>query len=320
MSGQAHEKSDTALRAAQMYYMQDLTMEAIADELRVSRSSVSRLLSFARASGLVDIQIRSPRDGALELEREIRDRFAVSAFIVPAPATLSDVDRLERVAMTAARLLNRFVDSNMTLGVAWGSTLSAISRHLQQKEVHNLTVVQLNGAGNIETTGIEYASEILQRFGEAFQARVQQFPVPAFFDDPLVKAGLWRERSTRRVLDLQARLDIALFGLGSPFAEIPSHVYIAGYLDDADYRSLSADDVVGDVATVFYREDGSWADVALNARATGPEFDRLRKIARRICVVSGAQKLPSLRGALAAGLVTDLVLDEGLARRLVAAE
>ena len=313
------EKTAVALKAAQMYYMQDLTMEAIADELRVSRSSVSRLLSFARVSGLVEIQIRSPRDGAVALEQEIRDRYGVSPYIVPAPSSLSDVDRLERVAMTAARLLNRFVDSNMTLGIAWGSTLSAISRHLQQKEVHNLTVVQLNGAGNNETTGIEYASEILQRFGGAFQARVQQFPVPAFFDDPQVKEGLWRERSTRRVLDIQARMDVALFGLGSPFAEIPSHVYIAGYLDETDYRSLSEDQVVGDVATVFYREDGSWADVALNARATGPGFDRLRKIARRICVVSGAQKLPSLRGALAAGLITDVVLDEGLARKLAAA-
>lgn len=316
---QREEKTATALKAAQMYYMQDLTMEAIADDLRVSRSSVSRLLSFARASGLVDIQIRSPRSGANALEQELRERYRIAPYIVPVSANLSDVDRLERVAMTAARLLNRFIDSNMTLGVAWGSTLSAVSRHLQQKEVHNLTVVQLNGAGNNETTGIEYASEILHRFGVAFQARIQQFPVPAFFDDPQVKEGLWRERSTRRVLEIQSRLDIALFGLGSPFAEVPSHVYIGGYLDEHDYRSLSEDRVVGDVATVFYREDGSSEDIALNARATGPALDRLRKVARRIGVASGEQKLSSVRGALAAGLITDLIVDEGLARRLATA-
>ncbi len=316
MPNHADEKTTTALKAAQMYYMQDLTMGAIADELRVSRSSVSRLLSFARDTGLVEIQINSPRDRGAQLEQEILRRYSVTAYIVPTPASLSDVDRLERVAMTAARLLNRFVDSNMSLGIAWGSTLSAISRYLQQKEVHGMTVVQLNGAGNTETTGIDYASEILQRFGHAYSARVQQFPVPAFFDDPATKDALWRERSTRRLLEIQARIDVALFGLGSPFAEVPSHVYIGGYLDAADYRSLRDDDVVGDVATIFYRLDVSWKDVALNARATGPGFDQLRKIARRVCVVSGSQKLPSLRGALAAGLITDLVLDEGLARRL----
>lgn len=306
-----------ALTAAQMYYMQDLTMGAIASELSTSRSSVSRLLSFARESGLVDIQIKSPFDRGLGLERTIHARHHVVAHIVPMPESISDVDRLERVAMTAGRLLGRFVDSNMVVGVAWGSTLGAISRHLVTKPTHNTTVVQMNGAGNTQTTGIAYASEILHRFSEAFSAQGQQFPVPAFFDDPRTKEALWRERSTRRLLDLQSRMDVAVFGLGSPFAEVPSQVYIGGYLDAEDYRSLSEDGVVGDIATVFYRGDGTFTDIALNARATGPNLDRLRRVARRVCVVSGVQKLASLRGALAAGLITDLILDESLAGALV---
>lgn len=306
-----------ALRAAQMYYLQDLTMETIAAELHASRSTVSRLLSHARATGVVDIQVRSPFAAGAPLERSIAERFRVAAHVVPASATLSEVDRLERVALTAARLLGRFVDSNMTIGVAWGSTMGAISRHLVPKEVHNTSVVQLNGAGNTQTTGIEYASEILRRFADAYSARVQQFPVPALFDDPLTKEAFWRERGTRRLLEIQSRMDIAVFGLGSPFAGVPSQVYVGGYLDEADYRSLSEDGVVGDVATVFYRVDGSYRDVALNARATGPDFDVLRRVARRVCVVAGEQKLASLQGALAAGIVTDLVLDERLARRLV---
>lgn len=306
-----------ALRAAQMYYLQDLTMETIAAELHASRSTVSRLLSHARETGLVDIQVRSPFAAGAPLERSLSERYRVVAHVVPAPATLSEIDRLERVALTAARLLGRFVDSNMTIGVAWGSTMGAISRHLVPKDVHNTHVVQLNGAGNTQTTGIEYASEILRRFSDAYAARVQQFPVPALFDDPATKEAFWRERGTRRLLEIQSRMDIAVFGLGSPFAGVPSQVYVGGYLDEADYASLSRDGVVGDVATVFYRIDGTYRDVALNARATGPDFDVLRRVARRVCVVAGEQKLASLQGALAAGIVTDLVLDEGLARRLV---
>ncbi len=311
-------KTVAALTAAQLYYMQDLTMGAIATELGTSRSSVSRLLSFARDSGLVDIQIRSPFDRGLDLEQAILARHRVVAHVVPMPESISDVDRLERVAMTAGRLLGRFVDSNMVVGVAWGSTLGAMSRHLVKKPTQNTVVVQMNGAGNVQTTGIDYASEILHRFGEAFGAQVQQFPVPAFFDDPATRDALWRERSTRRLLEIQARMDVAVFGLGSPFAEVPSQVYIGGYLDADDYRSLSADGAVGDVATVFYRGDGTFDAIALNARASGPALDRLRRVARRVGIVSGVQKLPSLRGALAAGLITDLVLDESLATALVA--
>ena len=311
-------KTVAALLAARLYYLQDLTMGAIAAELGTSRSSVSRLLSFARDSGLVDIQIRSPFDRGIDLEQLIVAGHRVVAHVVPMPASISDVDRLERVAMTAGRLFGRFIDSNMVVGVAWGSTLGAMSRHLVKKPTQNTTIVQMNGAGNTRTTGIDYASEILHRFGEAFSAQVQQFPVPAFFDDPATRDALWRERSTQRVLDMQTRMDLAVFGLGSPFAEVASQVYIGGYLDASDFRSLSDDGVVGDVATVFYRADGTADGVALNARASGASLDRLRRVARRVCIVSGVQKLPSLRGALAAGLITDLVLDESLAVALVA--
>ncbi len=305
-----------AFTAAQLYYMQDKTMEAIAHELRTSRSSVSRLLSFAREKGIVDIRLTSPHGHGDELERRIRDRFGVRAHVVPVPENVSEADRLERVALTAARLAAQFIDSNMVVGVAWGSTLSVVSRNLPQKVTHNTTLVQLNGAGNTQTTGVEYSSEILMRFGEAFGAVVQQFPVPAFFDDPATRDAMWRERMTKRVLGLQARMDMALFSVGSPSADVPSHVYVGGYLDETDYASLAADRAVGDVATVFFRADGSWRDVRLNARATGPSLDRLRRVPRRVCIAAGRHKVPAMRGAFAAGLITDIVVDESLAAGL----
>ncbi|WP_313356268.1 sugar-binding domain-containing protein [Microbacterium sp.] len=306
-----------ALTAAQLYYMQDQTMDVIARELGTSRSSVSRLLSFAREVGLVDIRIHSPLERLGMLEQRLNDRHGITAHIAPIAERVSEVERLERVALTAGRLLSQFIESNMVAGVAWGSTISAVSRSLIPKETHGTTFVQLNGAGNTQTSGLEYSSDILQRFGHAFGAQVEQFPVPAFFDSPDTREAMWRERSTRRVLAFQAKMDIAVFGLGSPGADVPSRVYVGGYLGRDDYRSLEEDAVIGDVATVFFRADGSWRDVRLNARSTGPGLDRLRRVPRRVCVVSGSAKLGSLRAAIGAGLITDVVLDDALARRLL---
>ena len=182
-----------AWKAAQLYYMQDLTMEAIGDELNVSRSSVSRLLDLARSRGIVEIKVISPTEAPQRIEREIKRRWGVSTSLVPVPERTSHIDRLDRVAVSAARMLGDFLDSNMTMGIAWGSTISAVSRHLVKKPLSKLDVVQLNGAGNDHTTGVTYSSEILSRFGEAFGAQVTHFPVPAFFDDPDTKAALWRE-------------------------------------------------------------------------------------------------------------------------------
>jgi len=300
-----------------MYYLQDLTMDAIARELRTSRSTVSRLLSSARDSGLVQIQIRSPLDSAPELERLIRGQYDVDVHVVPVLDTLNEAETLERVAMQAARTIGPLVDSNAIIGVAWGATISAVSRHLTRKITHDSVVVQLNGAGNMQTTGITYASDIMRRFGIAYGARVEQFPVPAFFDHASTKTAMWKERSVRRVLDLQDRMSIAIFGVGSIDSSYPSHVYAGGYLDEEDLKVLARSDVVGDVATVFFRADGSSDGITLNERSTGPSHEQLREVRRRICVVSGASKIDGLRGALAARLATELIVDEATARRLV---
>lgn len=305
-----------ALKASHLYYIQNLTMDAIARELQISRSSVSRLISFARETGLVEIRLNSPRDQLSQLQVQLHDRFGITPHIVPAEGGVTEVDRLDRVAMSAARILSDYVDSTMIVGIAWGATIASVSRHLVRKPVRNVQIVQLNGAGNAHTTGLVYASEILGRFGTAFGATVQQFPVPAFFDDPATKQALWRERSLTRLLAVQKRMDVALFGIGSPSAALPSHVYAGGYLDAADYDSLKKARVVGDIATKFFRADGSFDDIALNERSSGPDLGMLRAAPRRIAVVSGQAKLPALRGALATGVITDLVVDEVTATHL----
>ncbi len=124
-------------------------------------------------------------------------------------------------------------------------------------------------------------------------------------------------RSIRRVLDLHERMDLVVFGVGAPQAPVPSHVYSGGYLDPGDRDELTKAKVVGDVSTVFYRADGSWRDIGVNARAGGPDLDTIKRAPRRVCVVAGRSKAASLKGALAAGLVTDLILDESVGQAIL---
>lgn len=310
------ETAQRAVTAAHLYYVQHRTMEAIARELRTSRSTVSRLLTHARTTGIVDIRIRSPFEAPRRLEELLAHRYGIVAHVAPVPDDASDVERLERVSVTAAHLLHELVKEDMTIGIAWGSTTAAVSRGLIPKAVHGATFVQLNGSGNTHTTGLLYASELLGRFAAAYGGSAQQFPVPAFFDDPRTKQAMWRERSTRRILSLQAAMNLVVFSVGSANSTVPSHVYAGGYLEPHELATLAAEGVVGDVATVFYRADGSSNGIALNERATGPRFDVLRRVGTRLCIVSGVSKLASLRGALAARLITDLVVDESTARAL----
>lgn len=308
---------EDVLRAASMYYLQDLKMEVIARHLGTSRSTVSRLIKRARDTGLVEITLRPARTRAPGLSHTIARRYGIEAYVAPVSDSATEVERLDQVAITTAKLIGSWFDSDMVLGIAWGTTLAAIGRRLTPKATRGSAVVQLNGAANTRTSGIEYASDLISGFGAAFDATVHHFPVPAFFDYPETKSAMWRERSVRRVLDVQRRADIALFGVGAVAGGLPSHVYSAGYLDADDTALLHEEGVVGDVCTVFLRADGSYQDIALNSRATGPTPAELRRIPRRVCAVAGDNKVIPLRAALAAGVVTDLVVDELTAEALV---
>jgi len=310
-------REETMLAASSMYYLQDVKMETIASHLHMSRSSVSRLLKQARASGLVEITLRPTPSRAPGVGQRISLMYGVEAYVVPVTDSASVEERLEQVAMSTARLVSGWMDSDMILGVAWGTTLAAIARHLTQKTTRGSSIVQLNGAANTRTSGVEYVGDLISLFGDAFDAKVHLFPVPAFFDYAETRRAMWRERSIARVLDVQRRADIVLFSIGVVGGEVPSHVYAAGYLEREDIETLEAEGIVGDVCTVFLRADGSYEDLSLNERATGPTPAELRQVARRVCAVAGDSKVVPLLAALRAGAITHLVIDEQTAMRLV---
>ena len=314
------DKEETLLAASSMYYLQDLKMETIASRLHMSRSSVSRLLKQARTSGLVEITLRPTPTRAPGVSQYLASQFGVEVYVVPVADSADVAERLEQVALTTARMVTGWFDSDMILGVAWGTTLGAIARHLGRKPTRGSAIVQLNGAANNRTSGVAYVGNLMSRFGDAFDATVNLFPVPAFFDYAETRRAMWRERSVARVLDVQRRADIALFSIGAVAGEVPSHVYSAGYLESEDIASLESEGVVDDVCTVFLRADGTYEDLALNERATGPTPGELRRVPRRVCAVAGDSKVIPLLAALRAGVITHLVVDEQTATRLMAVD
>jgi deoxyribonucleoside regulator len=308
---------DAMYEAASLYYLQDQTMEAIGARLGMSRSTVSRLLREARESGLVRITLAPGTRVPSRLAEQLQHAFGVTAHVVPIRESAPPATHLEAVARQAASLVNGLMGDDTALGVAWGTTVSAVATHLTPQPTHGSAIVQLNGAASTSSSGIAYAGEILARFGAAFDAEVHYFPVPAFFDYVTTKEALWRERAVRRVLDLHENLDLALFGVGSFSGPQLSHVYAGGYLTSQEMAELLRLGAVGDICTVTLRADGSYADIPLNARASGPSPAVLARVRRRVCVVAGRHRAAATVGALRSGAVTDLVIDEPTARAVL---
>lgn len=306
-------RQEQAHEAASMYYLQGLTMGTIARHLGISRSSVSRLLSYARETGLVRITVAAPPGSKGTVSGQLRAHFGINAWVVPVREVDTEISRMQAVAQVAAERLSELMFPGAMLGVAWGNTTSAVAQKLTPQSFSGSTVVQLNGAANALDTGTLYVDAIISTIARAFGAKSIHFPVPAFFDYPETKQMLWKERSIRNVLSAIENCDIALFGVGSMNSKILSHVYAGGFLEDDELEAAKRDGVVGDVCTVLMREDGSTYS-PIDSRASGPLPAQLKKIPTRLCVVAGESKIRPLLGALRAGVITELVVDSAVAR------
>lgn len=312
-------RTEQALLAAQRYYAEGVAMEVIAQELETSRSTVSRLLSFARETGLVEIRVLPPHTRVSELEALLSERYSVAVNVVHVPPGATGPERLERTALHTAGLLGTIFESDMILGLSWGTMLNAVSQYLTPKATTNTQIVQLNGFGNPRASGVHYANSMFSAFSAAFGAYVQQLPLPLFFDTEQARDIMFRERSIRHIAELQASADVVLFNVGTVAQGVPSSPYLNGYfLDDDDFALLKEDDAVGDVATIFLSRRGSYDDVRFNRRTSAPDPQALLRVRHRVCAVSGDHKVDALHAALIGGFVTQLVIDERTAELLIA--
>ncbi|MDK8350465.1 sugar-binding transcriptional regulator [Gleimia europaea] len=310
-------RDNDAHEAASMYYLQGETMEMIARHLGVSRSSVSRLLAYARESGLVRITVAPAPGERGTLAGELNQIFGIHSTVVRVRDHDTGVNRLDSVAKVAAERLLDFIHPGSKIGIAWGNTTAEVARNLTPVNIDNTTVVQMNGAASASGTGVNYIDTTISRAADALGASMVHFPVPAFFDYEETKEAMWRERSVKSVVDLISKVDVAMFGVGAFGGDVPSHVYSAGFLDPSEMAEARNEGVVGDICTVLIREDGSYEDMAINRRASGPTPKLLKTIPTRLCVVAGEAKAIPLIGALRAGVVTDLVVDDRTARRVL---
>ena len=102
---------DELYAAAQMYYGDGQTMESIAGELDVSRSTVSRMLRDAREAELVTISLRPPEAQRVEeLARRISRQYGVQVHVVPSVSGDDQHERLRTVAEAGGALLDEMLE------------------------------------------------------------------------------------------------------------------------------------------------------------------------------------------------------------------
>lgn len=299
------------VRVAELYYDEAKTQDEIGALLKISRWKVGRLLTRARETGIVRIEIVHPRARRLGLEREIVERFALSdAVIVPDEEDAA----LERVAQAAADHLAALRPVPRTLGVSWGRTLTAVADALPEGWAHGVSVVQLNGGVSLNRRSggaAGLAMTIAQRAG----GQATLLPSPAILERVETKQAIEADRTVAGILEQAAAAQAYLYSAG-PADASSAHVE-NGYLKPADVEELARRGAVGDVLGRYIDADGNIVDPQLDARTVGVSLDRLRTAKQAIFVTAGNAKHDIARTVVTSGLCSVLVTDETTARALL---
>src|SRR5438309_7534220 len=115
---EGHEQHELLRWVAELYYLQNQGQADIAGLIGSSVSKVSRLLAEARRQGIVTIHVAASRVGDSELECALARQLGLEAVYV-APARVKDASVASRVAaLTAARVLPRWLPSQGTVGIS----------------------------------------------------------------------------------------------------------------------------------------------------------------------------------------------------------
>jgi deoxyribonucleoside regulator len=304
-----------AVKAAELYFEENKTQEEIAQILILTRWKVGRLLTQARAEGIVRIEIVHPRARRLSVERELLKRFELfDAVVVPSSESDSGTEIRQRVASAAAEYLTVVRPSVKVLGISWGRTLHEIAQALPTGWGRNVSVVQINGGVSVNKRSSNAAATAVT-IATKSSGTATLLPSPAILDDEAVKEAIASDRTVAAVLAQAKSADTYIYSAG--VVETTSVLVDSGYLSPVDIDQLVKKGAVADVIGRFIDADGNIIDPGLDRRTVGIDIEDLRRAKRGIAVIAGPAKNDACRAVVNSGLCSVIITDEITARHLL---
>ena len=306
-----------AASIARRHYVDGRTKTEIAEEFRLSRFKVARLLEAARELGLVRIEIGHAGTIDVETSGRLCERFQLRhAIVVDTPD--DDLVSLRRnLGTAAADLLSEIVTAGDVIGLAWARSVQAMVAEL--KSLPAVPVVQLTGAltSHHDTSSSiagDSSVDIVREVARISGGPAYLFFAPFLVTNPATARALRKQPDMARAFDRISSVTVAVVGIGH-WASGQSTLYDAA--NERERARLRREGVCAEVAGVFLTADGHVLQTALNDRMIAISGAQLRSVDQLIAIPYGVAKAPAVRAALLSGMVDTLVTHLSLADALL---
>lgn len=294
------------VRVAYLYYEAGLTQSEVAKRIGLSRPLISKLLQQARETGIVEISIKDDTIVTTQVEELLVNAFGLTeAIVIPVQESWDDEEVKRQMAKTAGILLKKRITRSQTVGVSWGTTLYHFIQEFPFVQAKHLRVLPLIG-GMGRNYGELHSNQLAKQLADKLNATCEHLYAPAILSSGNLKEQLLDSMDIRALLLEATRVDLAIVGLGSPYASTMSKL---GYLKETDLESLMRFGAVGDINSRFIDERGEEVEDPINDRVIGIDVEAMRNISTVVCMVTGRGKARALSAALQGGYIDILVVD-----------
>jgi DNA-binding transcriptional regulator LsrR (DeoR family) len=292
---------------ARMYYEHDASQKEIAEQLGVSRPTVSRLLERAREAGIVRIEIVPPEID-VGLSERLRARLGLRAvYIAAGRAEESDPGPVLAEAVEHALDEARLTVGDVAL-VSWGRAVHSISRRLHRTYAGALIAPAMGG--NAGDQPWFQPNDTVRILAERIGGQARYFHAPALLSSALYDT-LLSEGQLDAILAMWARAKVSLVGVGAWPKPDPSYAAAGFPVDDP-----ALEKAVGDFAGWSFTIDGSLVPYQDGRRLLGVTPEQLAAIPHSICLAGAVSKALPAIGAARARLYNVLVTDAPTARAI----
>ena len=303
-------------KIASLYYDQRKTQQEIANEIGITRSAISRLLTEAREEGIVEIVVHYPWRRSKPLEDALAKAFNLKAVRVLESTHKSYTEMLQGIGVLAAEYLESVLDDQTAIGISWGTALYEMIKAMPQKKLPRAEVVQLIGATGTETISTD-GPVLAQLLSNRLGCTCRYLHSPLITDSEAGQNILIQDRSIQTTLARAKHVNIALVGIGTTSPHLYS-LLRAGYVTEEETLAIHAAGAVGDICAHHYDADGELLDIEINRRVVGIALDELKAIDTVVGVAGGKKKGETILGALRGGYINVLITDDTAARQVLA--
>jgi len=302
----------TLVQVAHLYYDENLSQQEIADRLDVSRSSIAQYLQQARQRGIVRIEVVNPQNNCENMALEIQERTGLErVFVVPSMHQYHDMT-MRAIAGAAGNYLEKVLDDNDILGMAWGRTITRMTQLLAPTVPRQIDVVPLMGERGY-TGSYSQINQIVLQAARSFNGHPYFLLTPMFVGSKKLRDDLLNDPVVSQVVERWDRLSTVIIGIGAVPPQPGSIVYVG-----RKYMQMMQEaGAVGDICGRYFDNYGNLIEAEFYDRMISISLDQIRKVKKVIAVAGGIEKMRAVLSAMKTHLFSVLFVDEMLAESML---